>query len=190
MCACPCLPVWFVCVLSAFTSISNLVQQCLIIESHKGPCECLFYFLFITASVRLWEHVWALCSQCSLDQSSLILTARHFSSHGLNPKTGTYSDMLHACVCEHVCPSLVYSFQRVLFSLHGQKVLERVSEIWRPKNTRAQTHTCTHSHIRVCLWKRAVSAALTHHSSLATNSVRPLSSLSHPTLLSENSIRG
>lgn len=153
-------------VLSAFTSISNLVQQRRIIESHKGDCECFFYFLFITASVRVCEHVWELCSQCWIDQSLLILTARHFSSHGLNPKTGTYRDTLHVRVCEHVCPSQVYSFQRVPFSLHGQKVLEGVSEIWRPKYTRAQAHTHIHAHTRIltfaCVCESELSVLLSH----------------------------
>lgn len=166
------------------------------IASHERLCEHLrsFYFI-IAAPLRVFEYVWALCPVCWTGQSLLILTAGHFSNRGLNPKTGTYRDMHHARVCKYVCPSLVYSSRHVLFALHGQKVLEPAGEIWSPEcmhtHTLARTYTRVRAHSHsVCLWKRAVSAALTHHSSLATNSVRPLSSFSHPTLLSENSIRG
>lgn len=166
------------------------------IASHKGLYEHLNSFFFIiSAPLQVCEHVWALCPVCWTGQSLLILTAGHFSNRRLNPKTGTYRDMHHARVCKYVCPSLVYSSRHVLFALHGQKVLEPAGEIWSPECTHTRTLARTYTRVRahshsVCLWKRAVSAALTHHSSLATNSVRPLSSFSHPTLLSENSIRG
>lgn len=63
-----------------------------------------------------------------------------------------------------------------------------MGKIWRPKYTDTHKCACTVSCAR--LWKQAVRPALAHHSSLAANSVRPLSSLLYPTLLSENSIRG
>lgn len=80
---------------------------------------------------------------------------------GENPKIATYTDMLHVRVCKHVCPSLDYSFQHVLFSLHGQKVLEPVGEIWRPK-MHAHAHTQARVLTLVCVCESELSVLLSH----------------------------
>ena len=109
LCVCVCvhllscvpLPLWvclYVCELSAFTSISTLLQQCLYWVTRRRLF--IYLFLFIAASARVCERVWAPCSVCWIDRSSLILTAGHFSNPGLNPQDGhVYRSTPCVCMC-------------------------------------------------------------------------------------------
>lgn len=118
---------------------------------------------------------------------SWLLTARQFfTPWAPDPRHTAKGSMW--ILWKHACPLLLTPVCTVLTAWTKSPWTFGVGKIRRPAYTNTHKCACTVSHAR--LWKWAVRPALAHHSSLAANSVRPLSSLLYPTLLSENSIRG
>lgn len=161
-------------------SLQDLFSQTISLLS-QGAEQRLGCFTFF-----IYPCVWACMSAliCMLNRPIFIDPCCRAFSQTLS-KT---QRQVHA----HVCVSVCAHHYSACPSMCSSRCMDKKSlNQWvKYGGVHAATHTLMHTLMIVCLWKRAVSAALTHHSSQATNSVRPLSSLSHPTLLSENSIRG
>ena len=149
----------------------------IIIESHKAGCECFLFFLFFLIHPWISLSVPA-CMSAVLSmlnrRSLLILTAGLFSNHGPKPQHA----YIKWCACVNVRVSIAGLFIAACAALWTKSPWSSRMKYGGPNTheRRARVHACTY----VCLWERAVSAALAHHSSQATNSVRPLSSLSYP----------